>query len=49
MNDREAAEILGDAELVPVLEGTLADIKRIRAECLDAGVPVAVASPPGRT
>ena len=45
MNEREAAEILGDAELVPIHQGTLSDIKRIRAECLAADVPVAVAPP----
>ena len=33
--------------LTPVIQGSLDDIKRMRAKCLAAGLSVAVAAPPG--
>lgn len=49
MNEREAMASLEDAELIPLVQGSLAEIKRIRSQCLDRDIPVAVAAPPGRT
>ena len=48
MTEREALEALQDAEMMPVTEGRLEEVKRIWRECLDRDVPAAVASPPGR-
>lgn len=49
MTEREAAKILADEELVPVVQGSLADIKRLKAACLDADIAVAVIAPPGKS
>ncbi|HWM87991.1 MAG TPA: hypothetical protein VNO33_19185 [Kofleriaceae bacterium] len=49
MTEREALQALEDAEVMPVVEGRLLDVKRIWRECLDNDLPVAVAAPPGRT
>ncbi len=49
MNDREAMEALADAELIPLLQGPLMEMKRIWRQCLDEGVPVAAVAPPGRS
>jgi hypothetical protein len=51
MTDREASEILAetDAELIPLLQGQLRDVKKLWRACLERDLPVAVASPPGRT
>jgi len=35
-------------ELIPAIQGSLADIKRMRDRCLDAGIAVAVMAPPGK-
>lgn len=34
--------------LIPAIEGSLTDIKRMRERCLDAGIAVAVMAPPGK-
>lgn len=39
MTEREAEQLLADAELIQAMEGTIARIKEIRARCLEAGVP----------
>jgi len=51
MTDREASELLAEteAELVSVAQGRLEDVKRIWRQCLERELPVAIASPPGRT
>ena len=48
MTESEADDILADAELVPALEGSLRDIKRMRGQCLDADIPVGLMAPPGK-
>ena len=48
MNEDDAAEVLADEELVPAIQGSLADVKRMRDQCLDEGIPVAVMAPPGK-
>jgi hypothetical protein len=35
-------------ELIPAIQGSLTDIKRMRDKCLDAGIAVAVTAPPGK-
>lgn len=49
MKQREADEILGDAEVVPVLQGPLRDMKLMRDQCLDEDIPVALMAPPGKS
>ena len=49
MTEREAAKLLADQELVPALQGSLAEIKRLKAACLEADIAVAVISPPGKS
>jgi hypothetical protein len=48
MTERDAAEILADAELLPAIQGSLRDVKRMRDQCLEANIPVAVIAPPGK-
>jgi len=48
VTEREAARALGDAELVPAIQGPLRDVKRMRDQCLEADIPVAVMAPPGK-
>ena len=43
----EAEEELAGVPLVPVIAGTIPDIKRLRERCLAAGVPVVMGCPPG--
>lgn len=47
MTDREALEALGEEELIPLVQGPLAEVKRIWKQCLAQDVPVAIASPSG--
>jgi hypothetical protein len=47
MTDREALEALGEAELIPLVQGPLAEVKRIWKQCLEQDVPVAIAAPSG--
>jgi hypothetical protein len=47
MDEDDAAEELGEEELVPALQGTLDDVKRMRDQCLAADIPVSVMAPPG--
>jgi len=35
-------------ELIPAIQGSLVDIKRMRDKCVDAGIQVAVMAPPGK-
>ena len=35
-------------ELIPAIQGSLGDIKRMRDRCLEAGIQVAVMAPPGK-
>lgn len=42
-----AEEALDGLPLVPVMAGSIADMKRLRDRCLAAGVPVLVGCPPG--
>ena len=43
----EAEEALDGLPLVPVMAGTIQDMKALRDRCLAAGVPVIVGCPPG--
>jgi hypothetical protein len=43
----EAEEDLAGIPLVPVMAGSIAEIKAIRARCLEAGIPVLMGCPPG--
>ena len=48
MEPDQAAKVLADAELIPAIQGSLSDVKRMRDQCLAAGIPVAVMAPPGK-
>jgi hypothetical protein len=44
----EAADaLLGDRPLVSMLSGSIIDMKRVRAQCLEAGIPVRMGCPGG--
>jgi hypothetical protein len=43
----EAEELLAGLPLVPVIAGSIADMKNLRDRCLAAGIPVVVGCPPG--
>ena len=43
----DAEEMLDGLPLVPVMSGSIADMKRMRDRCLAAGIPVLVGCPPG--
>ena len=43
----EAEELLAGIPLIAVMAGSIADMKRLRDRCLDAGIPVLVGCPPG--
>lgn len=43
----EAEEQLAGVPLVPVIAGSIADMKVLRDRCLAAGIPVVVGCPPG--
>ena len=46
---REAEQELDGLPLVPCMSGSLAEIKRLRDQCLAAGIPAMAAAPaPGR-
>jgi hypothetical protein len=47
MNEDDAAEAIGEEQLVAAIQGSLDDVKKMREQCLEAGIPVAVAAPPG--
>jgi hypothetical protein len=49
MTEVEVDEVLAGAELVPVMKASLAELKRLRARCLEAGVPVAMGCPDGKS
>ena len=43
----DVGEELGEDELVPAIQGTLDDIKKMRAQCLEAGLEVEIDGQPG--
>jgi hypothetical protein len=43
----KAEELLDQAAVVPAMSGSIADMKKLRDRCLDAGIPVLVGCPPG--
>ena len=43
----DAEDLLEGVPVVAVLSGTIADMKALRARCLEAGIPVLVGCPPG--
>jgi hypothetical protein len=45
MSLREAEEALDGIQLVPCMSGSLAEIKRLRDQCLSAGIPALAAAP----
>jgi hypothetical protein len=50
MADEEAGDPTGEPgeeQMVPAIQGTLDDIKKMRAQCLEAGIEVDVAGQPG--
>jgi len=42
MTEREAIDLLDEAELVPAMQGPIADIKKLVGRCLDADIPAAL-------
>jgi hypothetical protein len=48
MNQREADRVLEDAEVVPVFQGPLLDMKSMRDRCLAEDIPVLLVAPPGK-
>ncbi|MBA3461302.1 MAG: hypothetical protein H0T46_15170 [Deltaproteobacteria bacterium] len=42
-----AEELLDGADLIPAMAGSIADMKKLRERCLEAGIPVLVGCPPG--
>lgn len=42
-----AEDLLDGAAVIPALSGSIADMKRLRDRCLDAGIAVMVGCPPG--
>jgi hypothetical protein len=49
MTESEVDAILAEAELIPVMKAPLADLKKLRARCLEAGLPVAMGCPDGKS
>jgi hypothetical protein len=49
MTEHDVDALLADAELVPVMKAPLADLKKLRARCLEAGLPVAMGCPDGKS
>lgn len=47
MDENDATEEPGEDELVPAVQASLDDIKKMRAQCLEAGLDVEVAGQPG--
>ncbi len=47
LTEDDAFEALDGLPLVPVMAGTMDDMKRLRDRCLAAGVPVLVGCPGG--
>ena len=43
----EAEADLAGVPLVPVIQGSIADMKALRDRCLAEGIPVVVGCPPG--
>jgi len=48
MTAAEADDLLDGLPLVPVMAGSLADMKALREKCLAADIPALVGCPPGR-
>ena len=48
MNQRDADRVLEDAEVIPVFQGPLLDMKSMRDRCLAEDIPVALVAPPGK-
>ncbi len=42
-----AEDLLDGAPVVPAMSGSIADMKKLRDRCLEAGIPVLVGCPPG--
>ena len=47
MDAREAETLLEGLPLVPAMAGSIADMKKLREKCLEAGIPALVGCPPG--
>lgn len=47
MTERDAEKLLADADLIPVLQGTIRYIKELASSCLDEDIPVVCGMPPG--
>jgi hypothetical protein len=43
----EAEEDLAELPLVPVIAGSIAEMKALRDRCLEHGIPVLIGCPPG--
>jgi len=43
----QAERLLDRVPLVPVMSGSIAEMKHLRDRCLAAGIPVLVGCPPG--
>ncbi|CAN5920528.1 hypothetical protein BH11MYX3_BH11MYX3_21020 [soil metagenome] len=42
-----AEDLLDGAAVVPAMSGSIADMKKLRDRCLEAGIAVLVGCPPG--
>jgi hypothetical protein len=47
MTVEDAETLLANKPVIPVLAGSIRDMKRVRDRCLDAGIPALVGCPPG--
>lgn len=47
MDSRQAAEALAGAELVPMVQGSMAYVKELLDKCLQAEIPAVAGNPPG--
>lgn len=47
LSRHEADELLEGTELIPVMHASIARIKEVMADCLEADIPVAGGCPPG--
>ncbi|MBT8496038.1 MAG: hypothetical protein KJO07_23545 [Deltaproteobacteria bacterium] len=49
MTPEEAADLLADDDLIPIVSGALSYAKQLRDQCLQAGVPVVLGDQPGKS
>ena len=47
ITERAAERLLAGQDLIAAMAGSIAEMKALRARCLDAGIPALVGCPPG--